>query len=77
MPSRTITTDTGTVITLNGLDGTVYLDHPEAPADMRGLEAGRIIDGGFQPAPFAAWGLVPETLRALADLIEAEERSRA
>ncbi|MFE3052311.1 hypothetical protein [Nocardia sp. NPDC059239] len=72
MPDRTITTDTGSIVTLTERDGdiVVLLDHPNAPADMRGVEAGRVIDGGFQPALFAPWGLTPPTLRALADLIE-------
>lgn len=48
----------------------VILDHPEAPGDMRNLEAGRIAGGGFQPAPFLAGAMRPETLRAIADLIE-------
>lgn len=73
MPDRTITTDTGTVITLNGLDGTVYFDHPDVPANLRNTEAGRILYGGFQPTAVAAWAVSPATLRALADLIENAE----
>lgn len=77
MSDRSITTSTGTTITLTDCDDMtlVLLDAPDAPADMRNLEAGRLVDGGFQPAPFAAWGLVPATLRAIADLIEAESRA--
>ncbi|MGW5514641.1 hypothetical protein [Nocardia africana] len=73
MPDRTITTDTGTTVCLALKDGDtlVVLDHPNAPADMRHTEAGRIIDGGFQPYPFATWSAAPSTLRAIADLIEA------
>jgi hypothetical protein len=48
----------------------VILDHTEAPSDMRHLEAGRIIRGGFQPAPLGAFALRAETLRAIADLID-------
>ncbi|MGW3545870.1 hypothetical protein ACWDNI_35755 [Nocardia niigatensis] len=74
MPDRTITTDTGTIVSLTELDGylLVLLDHPDAPADMRPTEAGRVIEGTFQPAPFAAWGARPAVLRAIADLIEME-----
>lgn len=68
--SVSITTSTGSTVTLNDV-GRVVLDHPDAPDDMRHQEAGRVIDGGFQPAPFAEWALRPEMLRALADLIEA------
>ena len=69
-----ITTSTGTIIRLGEqieMGGTlVVLDHPAAPDDMRNREAGRVIDGGFQPAPFAAFTLSPETLRAIAELVE-------
>lgn len=73
MPDQTITTDTGTTVTIAHKDGDtiVVLDHPDAPADMRHKEVGRILDGGFQPHPFATWGAMPATLRAIADLIEA------
>lgn len=72
MPERSITTSTGSIVFLADRDGDtiVLLDHPDAPADMRPTEAGRVIDGGFQPAPFANWALTPEGLRAIADLIE-------
>jgi hypothetical protein len=72
MPDRTITTDTGTTITLTdrGDDTVVLLNNPSAAPDAPDLEAGRIIQGAFQPAPFAAWGLTPPALRAIADLIE-------
>lgn len=53
-------------------DRVVILDHRDAPDDMRNTEAGRVLDGGFQPAPFVAWALTPNTLRAIADLVEEE-----
>jgi len=67
-----ITTSSGTTILLDtqGEDIVVIFENPSAPPDMRHAEAGRLVDGGFQPAPFAPWGLRPETLRALADLID-------
>lgn len=76
-----ITTSTGTVVTAERvLDGSgsllhlaVICDHPDAPDAMRHHEVGRIIFGGFQPAVIAAFGLIPETLRAIADLIDAED----
>ncbi|MFD6356771.1 hypothetical protein [Nocardia tengchongensis] len=69
---RTITTITGTTVTLADRDGgtVVLLDDPASPPDMRATDAGQIIGGGFQPAPFAAWALRPGTLRAIAELIE-------
>jgi hypothetical protein len=60
--------------TATGPDTLVIVDHPDAPPDMRHKEAGRIVDGGFQPAPLAAFALRPETLRAIATLIEGEQR---
>lgn len=73
--SKKITLSNGTTVTLrDSPEGLlVVLDHPAAPAAMRNHEAGRIIDGGFQPVPFALFGLRPETMRAIADLIEAAE----
>lgn len=71
-----ITTSTGTDVYVTTREATrdriVVLDNPAAPEDMRHCEAGRVIDGGFQPAPFAAWALRPEVLRAIADLIDPE-----
>ncbi|MCP1414370.1 hypothetical protein [Paenarthrobacter sp. A20] len=69
---NSITTSSGTTVSVHqsGPDALLFLDHPEAPDDMRHLEAGRVTQEGFQPAPFAAFGLGPETLRAIADLIE-------
>jgi len=67
-----ITTPHGTTVRIeqHPTGALVILDHPAAPADMRNHEAGRIIGGGFQPAPFAEFGLRPDVLRAIADLIE-------
>ena len=57
-------------------DRIVMLECPTAPKAFRWTEAGRItdLDGviGFQPAPFAAWLLSPEVLRAIADLTDLE-----
>lgn len=67
----------GTTVTLkDSVDGPlVILDHPDAPKDLRNLEAGRIVTqpagAGFQAAPFSVGAMRPETLRAIADLIEA------
>lgn len=74
----TITTSTGTIVSLKpSNDGpqpilAVVLDNPAAPSDMRGVEVGRVVDGGYQPAMFAPWALRPEVLRAIADLIDQE-----
>ncbi|MBF6277009.1 hypothetical protein [Nocardia nova] len=72
MPDRSITTDTGTTISLTeeGGDTIVMLHAPAAPDDMQSTGAGRIIQGSFQPVPFAAWGLTPSALRAIAALID-------
>ncbi|WP_280357120.1 hypothetical protein [Nocardia otitidiscaviarum] len=72
MPDRSITTARGSIVTLSDQNGrlVVLLDHPDAPAEMRPTEAGRVVDGGFQPHMFADWALTPEGLRAIADLIE-------
>ena len=76
MTDLKITTSTGTNIWVATRESTgdriVVLENPHAPSGMQMTEAGRVIDGGFQPAPFAAWGLRPEALRAIADVIEAE-----
>ena len=74
---KTITTSIGTTVTLKDSEhgSLVVLDHPDAPDDMRNLEAGRLArfsgDWGFQPAMFSEGLIGPETLRAIADLIEA------
>lgn len=65
-----ITTSTGTIIKLEG--NLVILDHRDAPADMHDFEVGRVVGGAFQPAPFCGGAMRPETLRAIADLIEKE-----
>lgn len=74
MADDMVTTSTGTNVWVTTREATgdriVVLDNPAAPDDMRMCEAGRVIGGGFQPAPFAAFGLMPECLRAIADLIE-------
>lgn len=72
---QSVTTSTGTNVWVATREATgdriVVLDNPNAPEDMRMCEAGRVIDrAGFQPAPFAAWALTPEVLRAIADLID-------
>lgn len=66
-------TSTGTTVSVEDAHGdrVVILDNPAAPDDTH-LESGRIVDGGYQPAFMAAWALTPETLRIIADLIEAE-----
>lgn len=52
----------------------IILDSPDAPAEHRNVEVGRIIEfegrQGFQPAPFSAYALTPEVLRAIAEIIE-------
>lgn len=71
--TRERTLDNGSTVRLEdtGHDRLVILDYPDAPADMRNREAGRIINGGFQQAPYSsAFALRPATLRALADLME-------
>jgi len=68
------TTSTGTTITVEDRPAgrAVICDNPAAPQDMRHNEVGRVVGGGFQPAPFAAFGLTPEALRIIADLCEQE-----
>ena len=70
----TITLESGTTVQLDSIGGNtiVIVDNPLAPADMRNLEAGRVVDGALQPAPFAAFSLSPATLRAIADIIETD-----
>ncbi|MFJ4653790.1 hypothetical protein ACIP5Y_21195 [Nocardia sp. NPDC088792] len=79
MPDRTITTTSGSTVTLTERQSelVVLLDHSDAPVDMRPTVAGRVIDGGFQPAPFANWALLPPALRAIADLIDELENHDA
>lgn len=70
-----ITTAEGTTVTFTG--DKVFLTHPEAPADVQDIEAGRIVyEGhGFQPAPLFPGALRPSVLRAIADLIENRKES--
>ncbi|WP_152185115.1 hypothetical protein [Segeticoccus rhizosphaerae] len=71
-----ITTSAGTNVWVTTREATgdriVVLDNPAAPDDMRMCEAGRVIDGGFQPAPFAAFALSPEVLLAIANILDQE-----
>lgn len=73
MPERTTSTGTTVRLTARRRDGDVLviLDNPASPADMRNTEAGRVIEGAFQPAPFSPFALTPETLRAIADVLDA------
>lgn len=66
------TTSTGSTVTIQHSERgpVVLLDHPDAPADLRHAEAGRIVECTFQPVAFCPFGLRPETLRAIADLID-------
>lgn len=70
----TKTTPGGTTVTLKESeygDQEIWLDHPDAPADLRDLVVGRIIDGGFQtPVLSRPIAMSPDSLRAIADLIE-------
>lgn len=74
--TQSVTTSTGTTVRIEEHVGSslVMLSNPKAPAGMRDIEAGRLIDSGFQPAPFAAFGISPETLRAIATLIEENQK---
>lgn len=70
-----IATEHGTVVSVDDapdFDGAyaVRMDNPASPDDLRDAEVGRIIEGGFQPRPFAAVGFRPSALRAIATLIE-------
>lgn len=70
-----ITTEHGTTVSIEDRDGErlVILDNPDSPPEMRGAEAGRMIDGGFQPHPFANFLMRPAVLRAIADLMERDQ----
>lgn len=69
-----ITTSTGTTVSLeqDGENTLVILAAPDAPEDMRRIEAGRLVynNAGFQPAFFFPGALSVEVLRAIATLIE-------
>ena len=69
------TTDTGTTVTLTERDGETLVMLGNAATGQPNVEAGRIIHGSFQPVPFAAWGITPPALRAIADLIDGPEAS--
>lgn len=47
------------------LEGAVWLEGPDVP-----VEAGRIVQGRFQCAFFSAVAMSPDTLRAIADVVE-------
>ena len=70
--TSTITTKNGTTVALrpSSHGPLVILDSSAAPDDMRHTEAGRIWEGTFQPTMFAMFGMSPDVLRAVADLIE-------
>lgn len=72
MTAKTITTETGTTVSLkpDGSHALVVLDNPSAPDGMRDLEAGRVVNGAFQAAMFMDFALRPSVLRAIATLIE-------
>jgi hypothetical protein len=50
----------------------VFLDHPDAPEDMRPQSAGRLIDGGWQAHIFMNFAVRAEVLRVLADILDAQ-----
>lgn len=74
-----VTTSTGTVVKVVPPTNTfkwpvVTLHNPANGPGVEPLEVGRIIDGTYQTSPFAALlsahGMSPETLRAIADVVE-------
>lgn len=69
MSQRKVTLSTGTTIEIDPDDGRVWLGNPGAPAGLRRVEWGRVVGPGFQ-SPGLEFGLRPEALRALADLID-------
>lgn len=64
-----ITTSTGVTISIEEYFGSnfVILRSPDYNVET---QAGRVIEGRFQPSPYAAYALSPEALRGIADLIE-------
>lgn len=69
--TNSITTERGTTISLSEGDQTiVILDNPNVPEDKRNTQIGYLTPGGFSPWGSTLVSLRPETLRALADLIE-------
>lgn len=74
-PMKSITTDGGTTVSLEEVNGAtlVFLDAPDAPEDMKRVEAGRVAEGiAYQPPIFAPFAMRPAVLRAIADLIDGE-----
>ena len=72
----TATTPEGTTVTLHerGVDTLVLLARP----DRKTIPVGRISqNGGFQPTVEPTYALRPSTLRAIADLIDAQEAPSA
>ena len=72
---KSITTDGGTTVSLEEVNGAtlVFLDAPDAPEDMKRVEAGRVAEGiAYQPPIFAPFAMRPAVLRAIADLIDGE-----
>lgn len=71
-----ITTSNGTIIedlAQHG-DRVITINSPQGIEGPRNVELGRIAEMngnfGFQPAPFVAWALGPETLRAIAQIVD-------
>lgn len=67
-----ITTLGGTTVSLEYSDGEllVILTAPDAPADLRRVEAGRVVHGGFQPITRRDYAMRPDVLRIIGDLVE-------
>lgn len=63
-----IRTASGTTVTFSqdGPDTVVHLQPATGPTRT----AGRVVDGAFHPAPQAGCALAPDTLRAIAALID-------
>lgn len=74
MEQYSITTGSGTTVTLDAEDR-IFLAHPDAPEDMQRTEAGRVLNGGFQPIMFPQYALRPDALRAIAELTELTKES--
>lgn len=56
----------------------VVIDNPNAPADVRNTELGRLVaPGTIQFAPFLYVGLGPDSLRALTTLMEKDVNDHA
>lgn len=69
-----ITTSTGTTVRiadLSFLGRRVIIDHPDAPSDIRNVEVGLANQGHLQ-FPGTEFGMSPEVLRAIADLLEGD-----